>query len=127
MAADFHCFSKPVFAQALGSGSSQLTTKQSRQIVEIQERSNQQFLQDFNRLKQLQDEMNLLITSETASENEILQKYQEIKALSQQIMDKDLETRLAIRKILPPQLRRPFAQQLQENVRKASTEALKKP
>jgi Spy/CpxP family protein refolding chaperone len=63
--------------------------------------------------------MNALMNSATASEEQVRAKYAEVESWRKKIVDNEFETRLAIRRVLPPELRLPFAIKLQENIDRA--------
>lgn len=109
----------PVFAQTIDKSTARLTSSQSGQILEIQRQANQKFLEDFAKLQRLQEEINELLLSQNASDETIRQKYQELRVMLQKLSDTDFETRLAIRNVLPPNLRRPFAQILQDYAKRS--------
>lgn len=57
--------------------------------------------------------MNALMNSADASEAEVREKYNEMQMLMQKISEIEFEARLSIRRVLPPELRLPFAQKFE--------------
>lgn len=99
-----------------------LSDEQTSQILEIRRQANEKLSQYFAQLQQVETEMNALMHSADASEAEVREKYNEMQMLMQKISEIEFEARLAIRRILPPELRLPFAQKLEESLRESFTE-----
>ena len=99
-----------------------LSDEQTRQILEIRRQANEKLSQYFAQLQQVEAEMNALMNSADASEAEVREKYNEMQMLMQKISEIEFEARLAIRRILPPELRLPFAQKLEESLRESLTQ-----
>lgn len=100
---------------------STLSLQQKNEIIRVRENADQALVSNISQLRQLRIELSELMVSATASENDVQEKYRQIRLLSQEIMDNEFQARLKIRNILPPELRAPFAQQLNEALRNAST------
>jgi len=97
-----------------------LSFQERNEILQIRESANQIFLKKIAQLKNLEAELNQLMISATSSEKDIAAKYRQVQALSQEIMNNEFEAKLKIRSILPPDLRTPFARQLNAALGNAS-------
>lgn len=91
-----------------------LTESQVNQIELIQRQTNAQFSEDFKKLQQLQQEMNVLLVGANASESQIREKYREVKTLMQKISDVEFESRLNTRAVLEPEQRLLYVQEMRK-------------
>lgn len=98
--------SKPSWLQDLN-----LTPQQMQQIKVIRTQSKDQISQKKQAIRQAQQELQTLMAG-TASQNQVRDKYNQLKTLKQQLADTQFNNTLAIREVLNPQQRQKFTEQM---------------
>ena len=93
-----------------------LTEEQIARLSQVGRKFNPQFQKLNPSLNDAQAELEALITSEDASESEIREKYQEVASLNQKLSELYFERRMAVRAILRPEQRLPYAQYIEQKV-----------
>ncbi|MEH2057592.1 MAG: Spy/CpxP family protein refolding chaperone [Nostoc sp.] len=88
-----------------------LTSQQLQQIKQIHNQSKQQIAEKSQMIRQEQQELHDLIAG-TATKEQVLGKYNQIKLVKQQLADVQFENTLAIREILNPEQRLKFADRM---------------
>jgi protein CpxP len=88
-----------------------LTPQQLEQIKKIRSQSKEKIAQNLRDLRQAQPELSNLIAG-TASQNDVRNKYNQIKNLKQLLADAEFENTLAIREILNPAQRQKFVEHM---------------
>lgn len=99
-----------------------LTDEQVTRLAQVDRKFMPQLNQLHSLWKKAQVELGVLITSEDASESKIREKYQEVAALNQKLSELYFERRMAIRAILRPEQRLPYAQYIERKVAESRAE-----
>lgn len=93
-----------------------LTDEQIAQLVQIDNQFNPQLEELYPAWDTAQEELEMLIQSETASEDEVRSQYEAVESLRRQVSELQFERRMAIREILRPEQREPYAQYLEQRI-----------
>ncbi|BAY88985.1 MULTISPECIES: Spy/CpxP family protein refolding chaperone [unclassified Tolypothrix] len=88
-----------------------LTSAQVQQMKQIRSQSQSQIKPKRQAVQQAQQELRNLLAG-TASKQQVLTKYNQLKVLKQQLADAQFENTLAIREILTVEQRQKFAEHL---------------
>ncbi|MBW4635005.1 MAG: Spy/CpxP family protein refolding chaperone [Iphinoe sp. HA4291-MV1] len=88
-----------------------LTPQQMQQIKAIRNQSKNQIAQKKQAIRQAQQELQALMGS-TTSQDQVRNKYNQLKTLKQQLADAQFDNTLAIREVLNAQQRQKFAEQM---------------
>jgi len=99
-----------------------LTPEQESQILRVNEATNAAIFEEYERLQNLQKQLNELMLSSDALEEEIREVYLQLQSSLLRISELNFEKNLQIRGILPSDLREPFARALQEGVTQSASE-----
>lgn len=93
-----------------------LTDEQIAQLNRVDRQFNPQLEELYRAWNAAQEELEVLIRSEDASESEVRNKYEEVESLRRQISELQFERRMAIRGILRPEQRLPYAQYIEQRI-----------
>jgi Spy/CpxP family protein refolding chaperone len=110
-----YTFIQPALAQDIGEAPGKvlqqlnLSNDQIQQIKAIRSRNNLEIRSSRQRLRQLQDEMQSLMSG-TSSSEQIRAKFNELQSARQQASKLQFEQMLAMREVLTPQQRSQLAQ-----------------
>jgi periplasmic protein CpxP/Spy len=85
-----------------------LTSKQLQQIQDIRKKSKGDITQKRQGVQKAKQELETLMAN-TAPQNEVRKKYQQLKTLKQELNDTQFENTLAIREVLNPEQRQKYA------------------
>lgn len=85
-----------------------LSENQISQIIQINEQANDDLDPIYQQWNTAQEELETLIVSETASDEDVRQQYLEVESLRAEAVRLEIEKRLAIRRILRPDQRLPY-------------------
>lgn len=87
-----------------------LTREQVEKLAEVRRQYSEPISQTDQALQQIEQELEELIASPNATEDQIREKYRQVEALRQKLSELTLESRLASRSLLTPAQRRAFAE-----------------
>jgi periplasmic protein CpxP/Spy len=93
-----------------------LTSEQLQQIQDIRKISKGDIAQKRQGVQKVKQELETLMAN-TAPQNEVRKKYQQLKTLRQQLNDAQFENTLAIREVLNPEQRQKYANHMYKNRR----------
>ena len=85
-----------------------LSENQISQIIQINEQANDDLDPIYQQWNTAQEELETLIVSETASDEDVRQQYLEVESLRAEAVRLEIEKRIAIRRILRPDKRLPY-------------------
>lgn len=91
-----------------------LTPEQIQKIRALRNQDQNRLSQQRRALRQAHQELRELMASDASAE-QVRQKYDQVKALRQQLGDAQFNNMLAMREILTPEQRRQFANQMQRH------------
>ena len=91
-----------------------LSENQISQIIQINEQAKDDLDPIYQRWNVAQEELEALIVSETASDDDVRQQYLEVESLRAEAVRLEIEKRLAIRHILRPDQRLPYERFIQQ-------------
>jgi len=93
-----------------------LTDEQIVRLNQVDRQLNPRLDQLYRAWNAAQEELEVLIRSEDASESEVRNKYEEVESLRRQISELQFERRMAIREILRPEQRLPYAKYIEQRI-----------
>jgi len=93
-----------------------LTDEQIARLNQVDRQLNPRLDQLYRAWNAAQEELEVLIRSEDASESEVRNKYEEVESLRRQISELQFERQMAIREILRPEQRLPYAQYIEQRI-----------
>lgn len=99
-----------------------LTDEQIAQLVQVDARFNPQLDELYPIWTASEGELDSLIASEDAPASEIREQYEKVESLRQQISELQFERQMAIREILRPEQRAPYAQYIEQRIANSDSE-----
>lgn len=99
-----------------------LTDEQIARLVQVDARFNPQLNELYPVWTTSEGELDNLIASEDAPASEIREQYEKVESLRQQISELQFERQMAIREILRPEQREPYAQYIEQRIANSDSE-----
>jgi len=93
-----------------------LTDEQIAQLYQVDRQFSPKLDELYPAWNQAQEELEVLIRSEDASESEVRKKYEEVESLRRQVSELQFERRMAIREILRPEQRLPYEEYIEQRI-----------